>query len=79
MIIRDLLEAHANVLQDLGPIDRVQAAQTFAGLMLVPELQANHLRLQALVYLSLYGARGRETPSSAVIETSFERVGSGFA
>ncbi len=79
MIIRDLLKAHADILRDLGPIDRVQAAQTFAGLMLVPELQANHLRLQALVYLSLYGAGGRETPSSAVVQRSFERVGSGWA
>ncbi len=79
MIIRDLLETHADVLRDLGPIDRVQAAQTFAGLMLVPELQASHLRLQALVYLSLYKAGGRETLSPAIVQRSFERIGCGWA
>ena len=31
------------------------------------------------MYLSLYGAGGRETPSSAVVQRSFERVGTGWA
>src|ERR1700722_3934798 len=79
MLIRDIAEAHSDVVRDLVLVDGIQGAATFAGLMLVPELQANHLRLQVLTHLSIYSGSGRSTHSPPLVQRSFERLGQGWA
>src|ERR1700729_1449049 len=75
MTIRQVAEAHAQIVKDLDVVDRIQAAATFAGLMLLPELQANHLRLEILAHLSiLYGNRSG-TVEPAFLQRSFEQAG----
>jgi hypothetical protein len=79
MLIREIAEAHEDVVRDVGLVDGVQAAATFGGLMLLPELQANHLRLQALVHLSISDGSGLSSPDRSFVQSSFERLGQGWA
>ena len=57
--------------------DSVRLAATFAGLLAVPGLQSNRLRLEALVHLSLAaGSRGRE-PDQTIVGRPFAEAGKG--
>ena len=73
-----LAEAHAKIGKLFAGFDRVRAASIFGGLLTVPELHSNTLRLEALVALSLHWASGERKPSEAIIARAFSALGSGW-
>lgn len=70
---------HEAALRRLSHFDPIQLAASFGGLLMQPNLQANCVRLEALVHLSLALGNGRELPSLRVVADIFEELGKGFA
>lgn len=68
------LETH---LRDAQPFDPVRLAATFAGLLAVPALQSNCLRLEALVHLTLVAGSGRGAPNQTIVSRLFSEAGKG--
>jgi len=68
------LETH---LRDAQPFDSVRLAATFAGLLAVPGLQSNRLRLEALVHLSLAAGSRRREPDQTIVGRPFAEAGKG--
>lgn len=56
----------------------VETASRFAVLLTAPELQANCIRLEAMVHLALTYCEGAATPTVQFIERSFRRLGEGY-
>ena len=54
-----LATSHRDVIRELRSCDPIKTAATFAGLLTRPEIQANCVRLEALVHLALIHCRGR--------------------
>lgn len=77
MTIHEIGETYLQIVNDLRAVDRIETAATFAGLMLLPELQANHLRLQALTHLSVFYGGSGEPPEPSFIQRVFEFMGRG--
>lgn len=64
-------------LRDAQSFDPLQLAATFGGLLTVPELQSNCLRLEALVHLTLAIGDGRRRPNRKIVERLFAEAGKG--
>ena len=79
MLIGEIAEMHQDIVKELEHLDPVACAATFAGLMVLPGLQANYLRLQLLVHLAACYGSGRHHPSGPFIQRSFEGLGRGWA
>lgn len=73
-----LAQAHEDIGKKFAGLDRVRAAAIFGGLLTVPELHSNSLRLEALIPLSLDWAEGERKPSEAIIAQAFSALGSGW-
>lgn len=58
--------------------DPVKLAATFGGLLTVPELQSNCLRLEVLVHLSLALGHGERKPNDALIKEAFGTLDEGW-
>jgi len=76
--IENVAAEHSDVIAELQKLDATATAATFAGLLTTPELQANCLRLEALVHLAMAYANGRTSPGRAFLQRSFERIGRGY-
>lgn len=68
------LEAELRDAQSFNPL---RLAATFAGLLAVPELQSNCLRLEALVHLALATGNGRQEPDRQIVGHLFTEAGKG--
>ena len=66
-------------LASFAAFDPFDAAATFGGLLTVPGLQSNCLRLETLVHLALAFCRGRKKPEPADISRWFTEFGEGTA
>jgi hypothetical protein len=66
------------VIANLQEMEPMEAAATFAGLLVMPELQANCLRLEALVHLAVAYSGGSSTPMEETVRQNFERLGRGY-
>ncbi len=64
-------------LRDTQSFDPLRLAAAFGGLLTVPELQSNCLRLEALVHLTLAIGDGRSKPSRKIVGRLFEEAGHG--
>ena len=64
-------------LRDIQSFDPLRLAATFGGLLTVPELQSNCLRLEALVHLTLAVGDGRSKPSRKIVGRLFAEAGKG--
>jgi hypothetical protein len=71
-------EEHRSTLSALQTFHPLRLAATFAGLLTVPELQSNCIRLEALVHLSLLRGRGNRKPNDKVIARLFADFGKGW-
>src|SRR3990172_1009810 len=69
---------NADLIADLRRLEPTKTAATFAGLLTLPELQANCLRIEALVHLAAAYCEGRSAPTRGFVMRSFERVGEGY-
>jgi hypothetical protein len=76
--LSSLAQAHTEMGKKFAGLDRVRAATIFGGLLTVPELHSNSLRLEALIPLSLHWAEGERKPSEAIIAQAFNALGSGW-
>jgi len=76
--LQDIADQHGDVMAHLRKLNPVQAAAGFGGLLTMPELQGNCLRLETLVRLSLMAANGRAQPTEALVRTVFHALGQGF-
>jgi hypothetical protein len=78
LTIEEISQAHPEVTSDLRELDPVEMAATFGALLAVPELQANCLRIEALVHLALASCEGRIAPGIHVVRRCFESLGDGY-
>ncbi|WP_051677570.1 hypothetical protein [Bradyrhizobium sp. URHD0069] len=64
-------------LRDTQSFDPLRLAATFGGLLAVPELQSNCLRLEALVHLTLAIGDGQREPNRKIVGRLFAEAGKG--
>jgi hypothetical protein len=70
-------DQHRDLVSELQSLDPIKTACTFGGLLMRGELQANCLRLEVLVHVSLAFGKGNDLPSKAFIERSFKALSTG--
>jgi hypothetical protein len=76
--IEGIAEGCPEVIADLQQLEPVQTAATLAGLLAVPDLQANCIRLEALVHLAVAYCKGRAAPTEAFVRRNFDRLNKGY-
>ncbi len=75
--IGDIAADRAKEVRYLARLDRFTAISTFAAMMVIPNLQANAYRLEALVHLSLASCSGQQNASPKLVRKLFKRFGRG--
>jgi hypothetical protein len=75
--IENIIAAAPNLKAKLPSHDPIKVASTFAALLTFPELQANCLRIEALVHLAVTLCQGRQSPSDKLIANAFTEVAKG--
>ncbi len=73
--VATVIEEHREALACMADFDPLRLAATFAGLLTVPELQSNCIRLEALVHISLAVGLGRRKPVDKVVARLFHEIG----
>src|SRR4030066_2341661 len=63
------------LFKQLQAFDPLKVAATFGGLLTVPELQSNCLRLEVLAHLALVSGKGHKTPDAKFISSAFSSAG----
>ena len=67
--------SYSTLFKQLQAFDPLKAAATFGGLLTVPELQSNCLRLEVLAHLALVSGKGHKTPDAKFISSAFSSAG----
>jgi hypothetical protein len=75
--IQSMLEAYPDLLHELASYDPFKLAATYGGLLTVPELQSNCLRLESLCHLALLCANGTRNPNVLSVTRSFAALDDG--
>ena len=75
--LSEIANQNPGVMSQLNKLDPLDAAAAFAGLLTMPELQANCLRLESLVRLSLISAKGTSKPTDGFVRAAFQALGNG--
>lgn len=65
------------LFNQLRVFDPIQSAATFGGLLMIPGLQSNCIRLEVLAHISLAMGKGAPPPSDKLIKRLFARTGKG--
>ena len=76
--LADIAKDHPSLMAEFRRLSLIQTAATFSGLLTLPELQANCLRLQALVHFAVSYCEGHDAPTRGFILRAFESVGDGY-
>lgn len=76
--LQPIISENEKLLGDLGSFDPLRLAATFSGLLTVPELQSNCIRLEALVHLALALGGGRRKPTDKIDARLFSKIGVGI-
>lgn len=76
--IGDLANSFPELLAEFRSLNPVQTAATFAGLLARPELQANCLRLEALVHFAALHCKASKAPTKGFIRRAFDRLAEGY-
>jgi hypothetical protein len=76
--IAEMAREYSSVIEGFANLDPVLAAATFGAMLAWPELQANVIRLEALVHLALAHSGGHEPLIAALAEQSFDRLDQGY-
>jgi hypothetical protein len=77
--LRPVADEQRKVLAGLAGYDPLRLAATFGGLLTLPELQSNCIRLEVLVHLSLALAGGARKPNDKLVAQLFTALGDGIA
>lgn len=75
--LSELAEPHRATLKTLGEYDPLRLATSFAGLLTIPELQSNCIRVEALIHVAMAYAKGKRKPSDQFIAKMFSEFGEG--
>lgn len=73
-----LANSHSELVAEFQPLNAVQTAASFAGLLAKPELQANCLRLEALVHFAVLYCHGSKAPTKGFIRRAFDCLTEGY-
>jgi hypothetical protein len=73
-----IAEAHPDIVAELRKLHPVETASTFAGLLIIPKLQANCFRIEVLTHFAIAYCQGRAAPGRAFVQRAFERIGTGY-
>ena len=76
--IAEMAREYSQLIESFRNLDPVLAAAKFGALLALPQLHANCIRLEALVHLAMAYAGGRELPTDALVEGSFDRLDRGY-
>ena len=79
MTIEDISREDLSILAEFRELDPIKTAATFAGLLAMPELQANCFRIEALVHLAATFCEGGTEPTRGFVRRRFERLGNGYS
>src|ERR1700688_1973641 len=77
--LRPVADEQRKALSVLGDYDPLRLAATFSGLLTVPDLQSNCIRLEVLVHLSLAFGGGTRKPNEKLVAQLFTALGDGIA
>ena len=78
--MNDAVKAQAEGLQsNFQPYDLQKSIAAVGGLLTVPKLQANTVRLEAIAHLIVSGATGKQKPNKQIAARWFKQVGQVFA
>ncbi len=70
-----IVTVYPALLKQLQAFDPLKVAATFGGLLTVPDLQSNCIRLEVLVHLALISGKGHKTPDAKFISQAFSSLG----
>lgn len=76
--LRKIAEAYPDIVAELRKLHPVKTASTFAGLLTIPELQANCFRIEVLTHLAIAYCQGQTAPTRAFVQRAFEGIGTGY-
>lgn len=76
--IQEISEEQPKLVAELRELDPIRTAATFGGLLTLPELQANCLRIEALVHFAVSHCVGQRAPTRPTVLRSFECIGHGY-
>jgi len=77
--LQPIISENEKLLRDLVSFDPLRLAATFSGLLTVPELQSNCIRLEILVHLALAFGGGQRKPTDKIVARLFSQTGDGIA
>jgi hypothetical protein len=75
--LTDILAAHPTLKKSMSDFDPIYAAATLGGLMTVPKLQCNCLRLEALSHIAVAFAKGKKHLPKKSVAVWFANMSSG--
>jgi hypothetical protein len=76
--LRAVADQNRHTLATLGDYDPLRLAASFSGLLTVPDLQSNCIRLEVLVHLSLGLGGGTRKPNANLVAQLFAKLGNGI-
>lgn len=76
--LAQLAEQHTGTVSQFRGLHPVKTAAAFGGLLTLPGLQANCLRLETLVHFALMFCRGGASPTDSFIRSAFQTLGDGY-
>lgn len=77
VMISDIFSGRPDLERRFRSLDPISTATTFAAMLTLPGLQANAVRLEALVRFSLAKCGGRQKPADKLIADAFQFLGDG--
>lgn len=72
-------EKNKALFDSIRELDALRLASTFGGMLTVPELQSNCVRLESLVHVSLAEGRGTRKPNVKTVSRMFSKLGKDIA
>ena len=73
-----IVAEHEQLMSGLEAFDPLRLGATFGGLLTVPELQSNCVRLEVLVHLGLALGKGTRKPNEKLVCRLFSELGEGM-
>src|ERR1700733_2433590 len=77
MPIEEFAREYSRVIERFRDLEPVLVAAKLGGLLVMPELQANCIRLEALVHLAMAYCAGQQAPSDELVRESFDQMDQG--
>jgi len=76
--VEAIAQDYPSVIVSLRDLDPTATATVFAGLLVLPQLQSNCIRLEALVHLAIAYSTGELPPTEPAVRDSFDALDRGY-